>query len=294
MVHRLSLGRRVFLACTYAFLALYALICLLPIVHVLAVSLSGSAAAASGAVGIWPVQLTLKSYQYVVAKVEFVRALLVSVQRVLLGVPVNMLLILLMAYPLSRPKGKLRFRKAYTVFLMITIMFGGGLIPWYMVVKMAGLIDTMWALILPGAVPVFSVILLMNFFRGLPSEIEEAAFIDGASHWQTLWRVCVPLSLPALATLVLFSAVGHWNSWFDGIILMNKVEHYPLQSYLQTIIVKRTLQKATLKDVQEFAAVSDRTNKAAQIFIGALPILVLYPFLQRYFMTGIVLGSVKG
>jgi hypothetical protein len=128
----------------------------------------------------------------------------------------------------------------------------------------------------------------------LSSEIEEAAFIDGAGHWTALWRIYVPLSLPALATLVLFCSVNHWNSWFDGIILMNRMEHYPLQSYLQTVIVQQGMRRITIQDMQEMAGVSDRTNKAAQIFIGALPILLLYPFLQRYFMSGIVMGSVKG
>jgi putative aldouronate transport system permease protein len=291
---RQSPGRRLFLLFAYAFLVGFALLCLLPMVHVLAISFSKSTAAAAGTVGLWPVDFTLKSYAYVLAKPEFMRSLLVSFERVAIGVPVNMLLTLLMAYPLSKRGKTLPFRRFYTGFLMGTILLGGGLIPWYMVIKMTGLIDSIWALILPGAVPVFNVILLLNFFRGLPQSIEEAAFIDGAGHWAALWRIYVPLSLPALATLLLFSAVGHWNSWFDGIILMNRMEHYPLQSYLQTVIVQQGMRKVTIQDTQELAGVSDRTNKAAQIFIGALPILLLYPFLQRYFMSGIVMGSVKG
>jgi putative aldouronate transport system permease protein len=290
-----SPGRVVFFAFAYSFLVLAGLLCLLPMIHVLAVSFSKSTAVNAGLVSLWPVDLSLKSYEYVINKVEFLRALFVGFERVLLGVPVNMALTILIAYPLSKDRSELAFRKVYTWFFMITILFSGGLIPWYMVISKTGLIDSIWALILPTAVPVFNMVILMNFFRGLPKEIEESAFLDGASYLRILWKIYVPLSVPALATLTLFSAVHHWNSWFDGIILMNRTEHYPLQSYMQTVIVQ--MQFATnmrIEDVAKLSEISDQTNKAAQVFVGALPILALYPFLQRYFMTGIVLGSVKG
>jgi putative aldouronate transport system permease protein len=162
-----------------------------------------------------------------------------------------------------------------------------------MIIKATGLLDTIWALVLPGAVPVFSVILLLNFFRGLPRELEEAAFIDGADHFTTLVRIYLPLSTPALATLLLLTMVGHWNSWFDGLIFMNSPEHYPLQSYLQTIVIQKDFSTLTELNSEALKEISDRTVKAAQIFMGALPVLVVYPFLQKYFMKGIVLGSVK-
>jgi len=295
MKNNRSIGRSIFIGFNYTVLISFALLCLLPMVHVLAISLSSGTAAAAGYVTLWPVDFTFKAYQFVANKPEFLRSMGVSFQRVFIGVPLDMLLTLLIAYPLSKDERTLSFRKAYIVFFMITILFGGGLIPWYMVIKMTGLIDSIFALILPGAVSVFNVILLFNFFRNLPKEIEEAAFIDGAGHWYTLWRIFVPLSMPAIATLILFTAVGHWNSWFDGIILMNRTEHYPLQSYLQTVVVQQGLERMiTIQDTALLQEVSNRTNKAAQIFIGALPILLVYPFLQRYFMSGIVLGSVKG
>jgi putative aldouronate transport system permease protein len=134
----------------------------------------------------------------------------------------------------------------------------------------------------------------MNFFRELPKEIEEAAYLDGAGQWYTLWKIFIPLSKPALATLVLFCAVGHWNSWFDGILFMNNPAHYPLQSYLQTVIINRDLTMVNAGTMKELAEISDRTAKAAQVFIGSLPILAVYPFLQKYFTKGLVLGSVKG
>ena len=295
MQYKLSFGRALFMTLNFIVLVGFALLCLLPMVHLLAVSLSSGTAAAAGYVTLWPVDFTFKAYEFVANKPEFIRSLLVSFERVLIGVPLDMLLTLLIAYPLSKDERTLSFRKAYIAFFMITILFGGGLIPWYMVIKMTGLIDSIFALILPGAVSVFNVILLFNFFRNLPKEIEEAAYIDGAGHWYTLWKIFVPLSMPAIATLILFTAVGHWNSWFDGIILMNRTENYPLQSYLQTVVVQQGLERMiTIQDTALLQEVSNRTNKAAQIFIGALPILLVYPFLQRYFMSGIVLGSVKG
>lgn len=132
-----------------------------------------------------------------------------------------------------------------------------------------------------------------NFFRNLPKELEESARLDGANHWTILWRIYVPVSLPALATVLLFTVIGHWNSWFDGLIYMNQPENYPLQTFLQTSIVSKGLAEMTAQEVEKFLRVNDRTGRAAQIFVAALPILLAYPFLQRFFMKGIVMGSVK-
>ncbi|MGE5551757.1 MAG: carbohydrate ABC transporter permease, partial [Bacteroidota bacterium] len=187
-----------------------------------------------------------------------------------------------------------RGRLFYVWFFVIAMLFSGGLIPWYMTIKMTGLIDKFLALILPGAVPIFNVILLTNFFRTIPKELEESALIDGASHWKTLWQIYIPLSKPAIATLTLFCIVNHWNSWFEGLILMNNPKNYPLQSYLQTIIVNRDIKLMLSKDVRLITMVSDRTSKAAQILLASLPVLLVYPFLQKYFTTGITLGSIKG
>jgi putative aldouronate transport system permease protein len=277
----------------YTFLISLSILCLLPLIHVFALSLSSSAAATAGLVKLWPVDFTTSSYDYVLSKPEFLRSMGVSLKRVLLGVSINMLLTVLIAYPLSKETEKFRWRTAYAWFFVITILFSGGLIPLYMTVKMTGLLGSIWALILPSAVPVFNVILLLNFFRGLPKALEEAAFIDGAGHWTLLWKIFVPLSAPALATITLFATVNHWNSWFDGLIFMNSPEDYPLQSYLQTVVIQRDLTLVSAAEMRSLAEVSDRTAKAAQIFLGALPILLVYPFLQRFFMKGIVLGSVK-
>jgi len=293
VVERYSISRRLFVGFNYTFLTVLSFLCLFPIVHVLAVSFSSNAAAAGGFVKLWPVGFTTASYEYVLTRGEFLDALLVTLQRVGLGVFVNMFLTILVAYPLSKEASAFRSRTAYAWIFVVTILFNGGLIPVYMTVKYTGLLDSIWALVLPGAVPVFNIILLLNFFRNLPKEMEEAAFMDGAGQWTTMWRIFVPLSLPALATITLFATVNHWNSWFDGLIFMNRPEHYPLQSYLQTVVVQQDLSDIASQDLDLLAEVNDRTFKAAQIFLGALPILLVYPFLQRYFVKGIVLGSVK-
>lgn len=287
-------GSKIFAIFNVAILTTLAVLCLVPLINILAISLSSSAAAATGAVKLWPIDFTLSSYSYVLSKPEFTASLRVSFIRVLMGVPLNMLLTIMAAYPLSKEKTSFKARAFYTWFFLITILFSGGIIPGYMVIRNYGLLDTIWALVLPNAVPVFNVVLLMNFFRELPKELEEAAVLDGASQWYILWGIFVPLSKPALATLVLFATVGHWNSWFDGILFMNRPANYPLQSYLQTVIITRDLTMMNSSTMRELAEISDRTAKSAQVFIGSLPILIVYPFLQKYFTKGLVLGSVKG
>ncbi len=293
MVERYSRGRVAFVAFNYIFLALMAAVCLLPLIHVLAVSFSSSQAAAAGYVKLWPVQFTLRSYEFVSGKKEFLDSLLITLERVGIGVSLNMLLTVLIAYPLSKETSAFRSRTLYAWIFVFTILFSGGLIPLYMIVKDTMIMDSIWALVLPGAVPVFNVILMLNFFRGLPKELEEAAYIDGAGHLTVLWKIYIPLSMASLATVTLFSTVGHWNSWFDGLIFMNSPTDYPLQSYLQTVVIQQDLSLFSVKSMERFSEINDQTAKSAQIFLGALPILLLYPFLQRFFIKGIVLGSVK-
>jgi putative aldouronate transport system permease protein len=290
----LSSGRKLFLTLDYIFLIGLSILCLLPLINVLAISFSSSTAATANLVKFWPIDFNLKSYTYALSKPEFADAYWVSIKRILLGTPVNVLLTLLVAYPLSKDDRMFRWRKYYVWVFIVTMLFNGGLIPWYITIKELGLIDSFWALVLPGAVPVFSVILLLNFFRGIPKEIEEAALIDGCNHWKILWQIYLPLSAPAVATITLFSLVGHWNSWFDGLILMNKTEHYPLQSYLQTLVISFDLKIMNVKEAELLSMINNRTLKASQIFLAALPIMLTYPFLQKYFMKGIVMGSVKG
>lgn len=295
MRKKYSAGYNAFNLFNYIFLGVTAFICLLPLINVLAISFSSRAAASAGFVKLLPVDFTLDSYNYALSKQEFLTAFWVSIKRVGIGYVINMVLTIAIAYPLSKEKTTFHSRNIYSWFFIVTMLFGGGLIPTYMVVRYTGLIDSIFALIIPNAVPVFNVILLMNFFRGLPKEIEEAAFIDGAGHWTTLIRIFLPLSLPSIATISLFVLIGHWNGWFDGLIYMNSPANWPLQSYLRSIIINSDL--TTMTSTEELATmnnVSNRTFNAAQVFLAAVPILAVYPFLQKYFMKGLVMGSVKG
>ncbi|WP_409345021.1 carbohydrate ABC transporter permease [Paenibacillus sp. MBLB4367] len=293
MIQSMSIGRKTFLVANYIFLSFLAFLCLFPLIHVLAVSFSSSAATAAGKVTLWPVEWTTSAYRFVFGKAAFLESFGISVKRVILGTALNMIMVVITAYPLSKEASVFKWRTYYAWYFLITILFSGGLIPTYMTVKTTGLIDTIWALILPGIVPVTSVILMLNFFRGLPKELEESAQMDGATPFRTLWSIYIPLSAPSIATLTLFSMVGHWNSWFDGIIYMNLPDNYPLQSYLKTVIIDKSFSAASPEEAELMKTLSNRTINAAQIFLGALPILLVYPFLQRFFIKGIVVGSVK-
>ncbi|MGG1550550.1 carbohydrate ABC transporter permease [Paenibacillus ferrarius] len=293
MLESASWPRKLFVISNYTVLLGLSILCILPLIHLLSLSLSSNNAVAAGEVRFWPVEFTWKSYDFILSKPEFMKSFYVTLQRVVIGVTLNMVLTIMVAYPLSKEGRSLKGRTVYVWLFVFTMLFSGGIIPLYMTIRSLGLLDSVWALVLHNAVPVFNVMILLNFFRGLPKELEEAALMDGAGHWRILWGIYVPLSTPSLATLTLFAIVSHWNAWFDGILFMNSPAHYPLQSYLYTVVVGLdTLVKSNI-DLEVIALVSDRTARAAQIFLGALPILVVYPFLQRYFTKGIVLGSVK-
>lgn len=299
-----TLGRKLFLAALGMFFTIVCLTCLVPFVHVLALSFSHKVPSTKYIVGLLPldfntatkeifVGLNLKSYEFVFTKPEFLTSFWVSVKRVFLAGILTLATIILTAYPLSKTKREFTGRGVYTWVIVLPMLVSGGLVPWYMVIKETGLLNSIWALVIPGMAPAYSIVLLLNFFRGLPKSLEESAFLDGAGHFTILWRIYVPLSLPSVATLTLFTVVGNWNAWFDGLILMQMPDKYPLQSYLQTLIASTSSSIFMRARAELLKQISDRTVKAAQIFIGALPMLALYPFLQRYFMTGIVLGSVK-
>ena len=284
----------IFTIVNYIITGFLGLICLIPLIHVLAISLSSSAAATGGLVTLWPVQFTLESYAYVARRAAFWRSMMMSVLRVALGVSINMFFCIMCAYPLSKAKDQFRCRSIYAWYFFITMLVSGGLIPLYMVIRETGLMGTIWALVIPGAVPVYNIVLLLNFFRQTPRELEEAAIVDGANQWIILWRIFVPTSTAALATVALYSTVYHWNDWFTGILYLKLPEQYPLQSYLRSVVIDMKLTNMGAQDWQALALVSDKTVKCAQIFLASMPILCVYPFLQKFFVKGMVLGSVKG
>ena len=294
MVGERGWGSALFDVANHVFLVLFGFACLLPLIHILAVSFSNRAASAGGFVTVYPIGFTLANYEKIFQSGAIYRAALVSVQRTVIGTSVNLLLTVLTAYPLSKSKDYFKGRTVFMWVFVFAMLFSGGVIPWFLVIRSLGLLNKIWALILPGAVPIWNVILTMNFFRDVPKELEEAAIIDGASHWRILWNVYVPISVPVLATMTLFSAVGHWNAWFDGMILMTKSTMYPLQTFLRSVVVSMNLSAVLTLDPKELYELSDRSARAATIFIATIPILLVYPFVQRYFIVGIRLGAVKG
>lgn len=289
MYHK-TLPYRIFSLFNNVFLTVLAILCLLPLYHLLMVSLSASAPANAGLVTFWPIGFTFEAYAKTFDNANFLSSLWVSVQRTVLGTAMALVVNTIAAYALSKESHVFRARNLYLWYFVVTMLFSGGLIPSYILILKLGLMNTLMALILPGLVGVFNIILLMNFFRTVPKDLEEAAFIDGAGQFRSFLSVYLPVSLPVVATVSLFMMVGHWNSYFDGIIYIRDSERLPLATFMQTIIVQADMSKL---DPAAVASLSQRTIRASQIFISALPILLVYPFLQRYFVTGIVVGAVK-
>ena len=291
---RKTLGEKVFDVFNHIFLTALALSCVLPFIHMLAISFSSSAAATQGRVGLWPVELTLSSYRFAFQRPDFIRSFGITLERVILGWAVNMFLVIITAYPLSKTKQVFKSRTPIAWFFAFTMFVGGGLIPTYMVVTSTGLKNTIWALIIPGAVPIYHMVILLNFFRQIPKEIEESALMDGARQNRILWQIYVPLSIPALATLTVYTVVGHWNEWFSGMIYMDDSKNYPLQTYLQSIITTPDFSLFDTTQIELLKKISNKTFRAAQIMIVTMPVLLIYPFMQKYFISGMTLGSLKG
>ncbi len=284
-----STGRKVFVVFNTIFLISLALLCFLPLLNLLAISLSGKAAANSGRVTFWPIDFTTMAYEKTFRNNNFLRSLGISFLRTFIGTTFSMFVIVTAGYALSK---NFVGRTALMWFFVFTMLFGGGLIPSYMVNTSLGLKNSFWVYILPGAFGCYNLILIMNFFRTIPISLEEAARIDGAGFFTVLRKIYLPLSKAGLATVALFIMVGNWNEWFTGILYMSDTKNYPLASFLQVIVVQGNQQDLSM-DPTSAAMMSERTIKAAQVFIGALPILLVYPFLQKYFVKGIVMGAVK-
>ena len=273
---------------------LISLTCLLPFVNVAAISLSSKSAILSGRVSFWPVEMEFTAYKAIFADPAMIRSLFFTVGITVAYTSLAMVLTVLMAYPLT--KKRLRGRKFFNFLALFTMYFSGGTIPIYLNIKELGLLDTPWALILPGMLSTYNMIILKSFFAALPKELEEAAVIDGANDFQVLLRIYLPLSMASLATLTLFYAVGKWNSFQDALYYISNKAYQPLQLKLYHIIKgSQAVDIAAMEGGTTTVATSvSESIEPATIIFATLPILVVYPFVQRYFVKGVTIGAIKG
>ena len=284
-------------AVVYLLLAIFSLLCLVPLLNTLAISFSDRTSAAAGKVYFWPVNFTVAAYKEMLKDRQFFVSFGVSVVRVIIGTVIHLAFSVPMAYALSRPKSVFRARNIYMWLVVFTMLFNGGLVATYIWIKDMGMVDTMWALTLPWAVQVYNVIVLMNFMKGLPKELEEAALIDGSNPLNTLLKIIVPLSMPSIATITLLCVIGYWNDYFTGRIYINSPSKLPLQTYiyaLSTEMSAATLVGLTPEEIVAKMKVSSLTFNCAKVVIATIPVLLIYPWLQKYFVKGLVMGAVKG
>jgi putative aldouronate transport system permease protein len=294
MIREHSLSYTIVDIVIYVVLFLFAASTLLPLMHVVSVSLSGKIPNMARIVDFWPKEFTIVPYQAIFWDSLMIRSMVISVGRVVVGVTLTLLMTVLVAYPLSRDRINMPGRTAIKVFLLFAMLFSGGLIPTFMAYKQLRLLNNYAVLIVPYVVDIFLIMVVMNFFRGIPHELEEAAVLDGAGHFDILFRVFLPISKPVLATVALFNGVMHWNAWFDGIVFLNQRKMWPLQSVLYSTMTTFSIHEMGAMQARvELQQLSYEGIQAALVVIGAIPIIVIYPFLQRYFVTGLTLGAVK-
>jgi multiple sugar transport system permease protein/putative aldouronate transport system permease protein len=257
------------------------------------VSISQKAAVNAGMVTLWPVGLNLTSYKQIMGDILFINSFWISIQRAILGTFITLLVIIMMAYPLSKPKREYSHRNRIMWLVVFCMVFNGGVVPWFITMRRYGMLNSVVGLVLAGSLPMFNLLLVMNFFRNLPRDLEEAAIIDGANPWVILFKVVVPCSVPVLATIALFTSVSHWNEFFQGLVLSTEQRYYPLQTYIEQMVVTIPSGQMTPDMMMKLERLSNKSLNAAKVFIAMVPMLCVYPFLQRYFITGIMLGAMK-
>ena len=289
-----SVSYRIFTVVAYLLILTWTAVCVIPFVNMIAISMSSKAYADSFQVGLWPRGFTLSNYGEALSNPQILSSLVMSLKRTVLGMAIELAVTVLAAYPLSKDKREFPGRGIVAVLFIFCMIFNGGLVPTYMLVATnLKLTNSVFSLILPNAVNIGNLILLMNFMRQLPKEIEEAAAIDGCGYFGMLLRIVLPLSVNAMLTLVLFISIGHWNSWFDGMIYMKEVSRYPLSTYLY-IIRNRLNTVNTQEQARLVLTYSQQGLIMTYAVICTLPVIILYPILQKYVKKGLIIGSVKG
>ncbi|RXZ83492.1 carbohydrate ABC transporter permease [Paenibacillaceae bacterium] len=290
-----SLGEKIFTVFNYTLFILFSITTLFPFLNLIAKSLSSETAVLSGQVNLLPVDLQFGTYKFVASSSMFLNAFQVSIFITVCGTLCALLMTTLAAYPLS--KTRLRGRKFFILMYIFTMLFSGGLIPTYLLMRGLGLIDQLPVLFLPAMISVYNMLIIKSYFENLPDGLEESAKLDGASNLTILWRITLPLSMPVLATIGLFYAVQFWNDYFASLIYMNTPEKKPLQLYLKELFVTSSdafLRSGSHINIDAAMNASPQSIQAASIILATLPILLVYPFLQKYFVKGVLIGSVKG
>lgn len=288
-----SLSYRIFLVINTTLLIVLALSCLYPFLNMFAISLSTNEAVMTGNVSIWPQGFNIEAYSRILKEAQFWTGYKNTLIYTVVGTLVSLGMTIICAYPLSRKN--LVGRKYILLFMIFTMYFGGGLIPSYLLIKNLGMMNTLAAIVLPGAISVYNMLIMKTFFQGIPESLIEAAQIDGMGHWGILCKIVLPLSKPILATMTLFYAVGYWNDWFTPLIYMNSNSKYPVTLFLRDIVMGVTLQAQSGQAIDATSAtnVMAQTMQSATVMLVTIPILCIYPFVQKHFVKGVMLGSVK-
>ncbi|WP_240418267.1 carbohydrate ABC transporter permease [Paenibacillus periandrae] len=294
MNKHISLGSKIFDVCNIAVLLLLIFITVYPIYYIFIVSISDGNLVTRGLIKLLPMDITFDAYLVVFKNPKIWQAYGNTLLYTTVGTTINVILTALCAYPLSRKD--FYGRNIFIFMVAVTMFISGGLIPVYLVVQKLGLIDTMWALMLPTAISTFNMIIMKTYFEGIPVALQESAYLDGANELQVLWKIILPLSLPVMATMVLFYAVHHWNSFFPALIYLNDSDKFPVQVLLRNIVIAGEFadQTADVGSASSNFRVVATNYKFAVIIITVLPILVAYPYLQKYFVKGAMIGALKG
>ncbi|MEK5058400.1 MULTISPECIES: carbohydrate ABC transporter permease [unclassified Paenibacillus] len=291
---------KIFLALNYLYVTIAFLVVAYPLVYMISASISDPKAVASGAMWLFPKDITFEGYQRVFQDTRIWSGYANTILYTVVGTAVNLMVTIPAAYALSRRD--FVGRNFFMGMFMVTMFFGGGLVPTYLLIKELGMINSMWALILPSAASVWNIIVSRTFFQGtIPGELHEAAQIDGCSNLKLFLKIILPLSMPIIAVMALFYGVGHWNSYFSAMIYFNDSDKYPLQLVLRQILVLQEMsaQGSGMMDSTSATALNNKAEVAALvryavIIVSTLPVIIIYPFLQRYFVQGVMIGSVKG
>jgi len=289
--NRLTKGDVAFYVIDYFLIFLVILVTLYPFVYIFSASISESGALGRGEVWLFPKGFNLSAYKIVFDDQQVWTSYTNTIWYVVVGTGINMLLTTITAYPLSRKK--FSGREKIMMFIAFTMFFSGGLVPSYLLVRELGLINTRWAIVLPAGLSTWNLIIMRTFFEGIPESLHEAATIDGCSEMRILITIFLPLSLPVIAVMILFYAVGHWNSYFSALVYLNDQALYPLQMHLRKILIQFN-QNEMLEQLTEGRDVVGQSVRYATIIISTVPILMIYPFLQKYFVKGVMVGAIKG